>query len=101
VPSIGLRKPHHLTHFDDDFGERKSALLLRNYLCSNGSSKRIDERKEALVVPGNEIIGRPSNGVFHERPGGEKGVASTAGMLPLNGGRSEMRAGGILPHMIT
>jgi hypothetical protein len=25
-----------------------------------------------LVVPGNEIIGRPINGVFHERPGGRK-----------------------------
>jgi hypothetical protein len=72
MTSIGLREPYHFTHFDDDLGERKSALLLCDYLRSYGSAKRIDERKEPFVVPGNEIIGRPINGVFHERPGGRK-----------------------------
>jgi hypothetical protein len=35
VPSIGFREPHHFANFDDDFRERKSALLLRYYLRSN------------------------------------------------------------------
>ena len=81
VTSIVFRESYHLTHFDDDFGEGKSALLLRRYLPSYGSTKRVDERKEPFVVRGNEIIGRPINGVFHARSGGEKGVAISAGML--------------------
>jgi hypothetical protein len=101
VTIIGLREPYHFANFDDDFGERESALLLCDYLRPYRSTKRIDERKKPFVVPGNEIIGRPINGVFHECPGGEKGVASSAGMLPRDGGRSEMRAGGNFPHMIT
>jgi hypothetical protein len=61
VTRIGLREPHHFADFDDDFGERESALLVRDYLRSYGSAKRIDERKKPFVVPGNEVIGRPSN----------------------------------------
>lgn len=59
VTRIGLCEPYHFADFDDDLGERKSALLLRRYPRPYGSAKRIDERKEPFVVPGNEIIGRP------------------------------------------
>jgi hypothetical protein len=54
---IALGDPHHFTDLDDDFGERKSAFLLRRYLRSDGSTKRVDEGEEPFVVPGNEIIG--------------------------------------------
>jgi hypothetical protein len=39
-------------------------------------------------------------GFFVERLGGENGVARSAGMLPHNGSRSDVRAGGNVPHMI-
>ena len=101
VTGIVLREAYHFAHFDDDLGERKAALLVRRYLRPYRGTKRIDECKEPFVVAGDEIIGRPYNwGFFHERPGGGKGVASSAGMLPHDRGRSEMRAGGDFPQMI-
>jgi hypothetical protein len=39
-------------------------------------------------------------GFFVERLGGENGVARSAGILPHNGSRSDVRAGGNVPHMI-
>jgi hypothetical protein len=57
VTRIGLRDAYHFTHFDDDLGKRKSALLLRGDLCSHRSAKGVYERKEPFIVPGNEIIG--------------------------------------------
>src|SRR5258705_1971523 len=40
-------------------------------------------------------------GFFMERPGGENGVARSAGMLPQDRDRSDVRAGGNVPHIIT
>jgi hypothetical protein len=39
-------------------------------------------------------------GFFVERLGGENGVARSAGILPHNGSRSDVRAGGNVPRMI-
>lgn len=51
------REPHHLTHLDDDVGERHSALLFRCYSCSYREAKRIYERQEPFVVRRDEIVG--------------------------------------------
>ena len=48
--------------------------------------------------------GTPATGMgesFNVRPGGEEGVASSAGILPHQRSRSKVRAGGNVPQMIT
>jgi hypothetical protein len=75
---------HHLAHLHDNLGERQSALLLRCDFRLNRQAKRIYVRKETFVILGDEIGGQPGchSGTFHERLGGEEGVARSARRLP-------------------
>ena len=70
------------------FMESRSALTNAKSLSSSCEIKS----------PGTPAIGMGES--FNERPGGEEGVASTAGILPHHRGRSEVRAGGNVPQMI-
>jgi len=73
--SVLLGRAHHLTHVNDDFGEREPVLLLFGHFRFDGQAQRINERKKVFVVLGDEIAWKPDNRnwrVFHERFGGGK-----------------------------
>jgi hypothetical protein len=70
------------------FMESRSALTNAKSLSSSCEMKS----------PGTPAIAMGES--FNVRPGGEKGVASSAGILPHHRGRSEVRAGGNVPQMI-
>ena len=75
-------EPYHFTHEYHDFGEGQSAALLRNDLRSYGQPQRIYECEEACVIGPAELVWKSGDstwGFFHERLGGRKGVASSAG----------------------
>ena len=57
VLSLLPGEPRHLTHFDDDLGERQSAQLLGCHSGFYGNAERIYERKKPFVVVGDEISG--------------------------------------------
>jgi len=78
-------EPYHFTHEYHDFGEGQSAALLRNDLRSYGQPQRIYECEEACVIGPAELVWKSGDskwGFCHERLGGRKGVASSAGILP-------------------
>lgn len=54
-----LGEAHHLTHLDDDLGEREAVPLPFRYSRPYGGAKRIDEREKPFVVLGDEIIRQP------------------------------------------
>ena len=68
---LSLRDAHHFTNLNDDVGERMAALLLCHYPRLYGEPKRIDERKESLIILGHEVVALPDNGnrgIFHGAP---------------------------------
>jgi hypothetical protein len=69
------------------FTERRSVLMK-----ANSPSSSLETKSSGCAAS--------TIGFFVERLGGENGVARSAGMLPHNGSRSDMRAGGNVPHMI-
>ena len=101
--SILLGDPNHLTDPNDNFGEGQAAFLFGRYRSLHRKPKRANEREESFILFGDEILGLPGkcNWFFHERLGGEKGVARSAGILPRGRDRSEVRAGGNVPHIIS
>lgn len=82
--SVYFGHTHQLAYLDDDLGEGQAALLLRGHFLLYGKAKRIYVRKKPFVFLGNEIGGQPGcrDRIFHERLGGEKGVARSARILP-------------------
>lgn len=95
--SVLLGESRHFAHLRDDFGKRQSARLFGCDSRLYGESESIYECEQSFVVPRDEIAGSAGNrpgGIFQiVRLGEEKGVASSAGILPRDRDRSEVRAG--------
>jgi hypothetical protein len=53
VSRVFSEEPHHLSHLNDDLGERKATLLVRRDFRFHGKAQRIYECKQSVISRGD------------------------------------------------